>query len=264
MIIHPFTYIQPDTKEQAYEVYQEYSQPLYYAGGSEIITMCRTGSITPDAVIDLKRIPEANVVHIDDDLVIGSCISLRAIKDSALFPLLGTICGRIADHTNQCRITLGGNLCSTIQYRETALAMLLTDANLVLFGSHGLRVVSIHTIFDGRMHLERGEFVLQVRIPTRYINLPYTHVKKTSGEKIDYPLISVSSLTCSDGTRFAISGFLNHPFRNREMEAALNQRNLDDALECIPGVPKTDYQGSSEYRRFVLQQTLTATLDVIT
>ncbi|MCL2810458.1 MAG: FAD binding domain-containing protein, partial [Clostridia bacterium] len=169
MIARDFAYAQPDTAEQAVALHQEYAQAFYYGGGSEIITMCRAGVVAPDAVIDLKQIPEMNVLGVQNGfLVIGGCVPLRAIKDSGLFPLLGLVCGRIADHTNQCRITLGGNLCGTIAYRETVLALLLTDAEVVLFGPKGGRIMSIHAILDapvGRLRLEPGEFVLQVCIP---------------------------------------------------------------------------------------------------
>jgi len=270
MIAQDFAYAQPDTPEQAVALYQEFARHLYYGGGSEIITMCRAGVISPGGVIDLKQIPQANVLGIaGDSLVIGGCVPLRAIKDSGLFPLLGLICGRIADHTNQCRITLGGNLCGAIIYRETALALLLTDAEVMLFGPGGERTVPVHAVFDGRMRLQPGEFVLQARIPTAFLGFPFVHVKRTAGEKIDYPLLSLSAIACPEGMRFALSGLLPYPFRSTEMEKALNGRSmsrdqrLDDALTRLPGPPVTDYQGSGEYRRFVLRQTLGQALEVL-
>jgi len=270
MIAQDFAYVRPDTKEQAALLFREFAEPFYYGGGSEIITMCRAGALEPDAVIDLKGIPEAGVLAIEGDaLVLGGCVSLRQIKDSKLFPLLSSVCGRIADHTNQCRITLGGNLCGEIRYRETALALLLTDADVVLFGPDGSRTASIHAIFDGRMRLLPGEFVLQARIPAAYLALPFTHVKKTAAEKIDYPLISLCALSCPEGVRIALSGLLETPFRSQALETALNNRaesrelRLQNALACLPGEPIADYQGSAAYRRFVLGQTLSATMEVM-
>ncbi|MCL2812697.1 MAG: FAD binding domain-containing protein, partial [Clostridia bacterium] len=268
-----FAYAQPDSPQQAVALFQEYIRPLYYGGGSEIITMCRAGAIAPNAIIDLKQIPEMNVLNVQNGyLVVGGCVPLRAIKDAGLFPLFGLICGRIADHTNQCRITLGGNLCGTISYRETVLALLLTDATVVLFGPKGGRIMSVHSIFDariGRLRLEPGELVLQVCIPIAFLGLPFAHIKKTAGEKIDYPLLSLSAIACPEGIRFAFSGLLPHPFRSVEMEKALNDcsvamdQRLDNALACLPGLPVTDYQGSGEYRRFVLRQTLGQALEVL-
>lgn len=269
MIAGSFVYAQPDTKEQAVALYQEYANSFYYSGGSEIITMCRFGNIAPGAVIDLKKIPETNILCIrDDHLVIGSCVTLRAIKDSELFPLLGKICGRIADHTNQCRITIGGNMCGTIIYRETVQALLLTDAKVEIFGKNGLQLKSIHSVFNERMRLEPGEFVLRVYISKRYLKTPFNHVKKTSAEKIDYPLLSIAALSCPEGMRFAVSGLFAYPFRSKDLEGAFNNQSasktqrLQDSLSCIPGPFIADYQGSAEYRRFVFKQTLAAMMEV--
>lgn len=268
MIARDFDYILPDTKEEAVQAFSEYEDAFYYGGGSEIITMCRADAIAPAAVIDLKKIPELSELKIEGDaLVIGGCATLRAIKDSNLFPLLGAVCGRIADHTNQCRITLGGNLCSTIIYRETSQVLMLTDADVEIFGRNGLRTESIHAIFDGRMRLERGEFVLKVRIPERFLDAPTFHIKKTSSEKIDYPLISVSAICCEEGLRFAVSGLLDHPFRLVDLEDAFNDKNiggdqrLENVMSRLPETVINDYQGSADYRRFVFKRTLAAIME---
>ncbi len=142
MIPLDWVYCRPDTLAEAASAYVDFLKkglsPVYYGGGSEIITMSRAGSIQPGAVVDLKGIPECLELKRDaDKLIIGTANSLSQISESKLFPLLGTAAGRIADHTNQCRITLGGNLCATIIYRETSLPLLLCDAKVVLCGPKG-------------------------------------------------------------------------------------------------------------------------------
>ncbi len=267
MIPFDFLYANPDSKEEAVQLFKEYSakgiEPVYYAGGSEIITMCRSESIKPGAVIDIKGIAEAHAMQIQgNELVLGGCVTLRELTDSKLFPLLGTVAGRIADHTNQNRITLGGNLCGTISYRETSLPLLLSDAIVTIFGPFGVRSVSIHGVFDRRMLLKRGEMVLQVRVNKWFLQLPYTHVKKTANERIDYPLVDVSAINDNGKVRFAFSGLLDYPFRSRSMEDRLNrtyvdrERRVESALAAMPQKPMTDYQGSSKYRLFVLKNTL--------
>lgn len=264
-----FVYAKPDSMEEAIALYNEFNHPLYYSGGSEIITMRRAGSINPDALIDLKGIPETHELMLGKgQLVIGSCVTLREIKDAQLFPLLGAICGRIADHTNQCRITIGGNLCATIIYRETAQALLLTDAQVEIASPGGVRIVPFAEAFQARMRLAQGEFVMRLRIPAFYLQRPYSHVKKTGSEKIDYPLISMSAILCDDGMRFAFSGLYDHPIRSLEIERILNDRDRDkherlqSAVSSLPQPILTDYQASSDYRRFTLKRTLETTMEV--
>ena len=231
MIPFDFVYCRPNTLEEAYQVFcqliSEGRNPVYYAGGSEIITMSRAGSIKPGAVIDIKNIPECMLLSTDNQgLHIGSVCTLNHIKESKLFPLLSLACGRIADHTNQCRITLGGNLSGTIIYRETSLPLLISDATITLFGSQGLRTVSFQSVFTGRMQLDTGEFIVQLHIPNWALLAPHFHVKRTANDKIDYPLVTMAAILQKGYLRVAFSGICSHPFRSTQMEALLNNGSI--------------------------------------
>jgi CO/xanthine dehydrogenase FAD-binding subunit len=264
MIPGNFAYYRPDTIKEAVQCYETLASQgkkvFYYAGGSEIISMARAGSIQPDSVIDLKAIADCQVLEPSkDQLVIGSAVSLTKIANSKLFPLLGTTVGRIADHTNQCRITLGGNLCGTIIYRETSLPLLLTDSYLLLFGPEGPRQAAFKDVFQQRLMLKPGEMVVQVHIPKEYLNVPYLHIKKTKSEKIDYPLLTVAGLKYQNKIRLAISGLCPFPFRALSLEAAFNEGKIpdQDQLLCLlPAPPLYDLRGSAAYRLFVLHTTL--------
>lgn len=264
MIPFDFVYCRPDTLEEAYEAFRqlraEGKRPVYYAGGSEIITTSRAGSIEPGAVIDIKRIPDCRVLSIEDtELRIGSACTLNQIKESGHFPLLTLTCGRIADHTNQCRITLGGNLCGTIIYRETSLPLLLSDASVTLLGDHGLRTVPFRSVFLGRMRLAPGECVVQTCIPRWALQAPHFHVKRTANEKIDYPLVTMSAMLQGQALRAAFSGICSYPFRSPQMEAVFNDRSLscadraDRAARLLPGPAHQDVEASGAYRLFVFK-----------
>lgn len=263
MIANDFIYCMADTKREARKAYRklskDYKNVMYYGGGSEIITMARAGSFVPDAVIDIKRIPECKKIEMkNDDLVIGGAVTLNDIFESKLFPLLGTTGSRIADHTNQCRITLGGNLCGTIIYRETVLPLLLTNAIICIYGPNGRRSLSIHKVFDHRMKLEQGEFIYQVKIKKEMTELPFTHVKRTANEKIDYPLVTVCAIEYQNKLRLAFSGVCSFPFRSTEIEDIVNnseiplETKLNKIHQLLPESPITDYEGSAEYRLFVM------------
>jgi len=272
MIPFDFIYCRPDSLSEAASAFAQMrmagKSPVYYAGGSEIITMSRGGSIRPGSVIDLKGIPELCALEPHEDrLVIGAACTLNEIKESKLFPLLGTACGRIADHTNQCRITLGGNLCGTIIYRETSLPLMLSDARITLYGPGGMREEAFNGIFQRRMHLNEGEFVAQVHVPAWALRAPYAHIKRTAQEKIDYPLVNVTALRKESELRVAFSGVCAFPFRSAQIEGALSDRSLPpDAragkvASLLPERAHTDAEGSGAYRVFVLKNTLTKLLE---
>ena len=267
MIAHDFIYCKAETLPEAVEAFAAYTaqgkRAFYYGGGSELITMSRANSIRPDVVIDYKAAPECRVLAENEEyLTIGAGLTLNEIKESKRFPLLGTAGGRVADHTNQCRITLGGNLCGTIRYREACLPLLLADAKVHISSQAGARTVPLHDVFRERMRLQPGELAAAFLVPKRALHAPYAHIKKTSGEKIDYPLINVTALV--DGTRLltAFSGICAFPFRDNEIENVLNdtslhpQRRITEALRLLPGQPVTNAEGSGAYRLFLLEQTL--------
>lgn len=275
MIPFDFIYCRPNTLGEAYDTFlqlrAEGKNPAYYSGGSETITMCRAGNIQPGAVIDVKSIPECTLLSLDQDgLSIGGACTLNQIKESKLFPLLSLACGRIADHTNQCRITLGGNLCGSIIYRETSLPLLLSDASLTLLGGEGLRTVPFEQVFQGRMQLSSGELVVRAHIPGWALTAPHYHIKHTANEKIDYPLVSMAVIRKDGRLRAAFSGICSCPFRSAEMEDILNDHALspsaraEQAAGRLPKPVQSDVEGSGAYRQFVLMNMLRALLEEFT
>ena len=267
MIAHDFIYCKAETLPEAVEAFASYTaqgkRAFYYGGGSELITMSRANSIRPDVVIDYKAVPECRVLEENKEyLTIGAGLTLNEIKESKRFPLLGTAGGRVADHTNQCRITLGGNLCGTIRYREACLPLLLANAKVHIAAQTGARTVPLHDVFHERMRLQPGELAAAFLVPKRVLHAPYAHIKKTSGEKIDYPLINVTAMVDGERLLTAFSGVCAFPFRNKGIEDILNdaslppQRRIKKALNLLPGEPATNAEGSGAYRLFLLGQTL--------
>lgn len=272
MIPFSFVYCRPATLEEAHgafvQLQAEGKNPVYYAGGSEVITMCRAGDIQPGAVVDLKAIPDCTLLSADrEGLSLGAACTLNQIKETKLFPLLSLVCGRIADHTNQCRITLGGNLCGSILYRETSLALLLSDADVTLLSEDGLRTVPFQSVFQERMRLRPGELVVRAHIPGWALQAPHFHVKRTAQEKIDYPLVSMAALRQDGGLRVALSGVCSYPFRSTQMESVLNNDALspsdraEQTVRLLPEPAHSDVEGSGAYRTFVLNNMLRTLLE---
>ncbi len=267
MIPYKFNYYRPDTIQEAINAYGELDSksknPLYYSGGSEIISMARVHNIQTQAIIDLKAIPECNVLEFSNDvLIIGSTVTLSRISESKLFSLLEKACGRIADHTNQCRITIGGNVCGTIIYKETLLPLLLSDAYVIVASDGKLKQLPVKDVFDKNLKLQKGEFIVQFIIKKEFMDLPYVHVKKTKNEKIDYPLLSIAALKKDNEIRLAMSGVCSFPFRSEKIEKNLNEKNTSmeeragNILKVLPAPILSDISASGDYRKFVLKNTL--------
>jgi CO/xanthine dehydrogenase FAD-binding subunit len=271
MISFDFEYYKPATVEEAVRLFQQADangkEPLYYSGGTEIISMARLNQLRTGAVIDIKGIPECNVLQIrQEQLIIGAAITLTALSEANLFPLLGETVRHVADFTNRNKITVGGNLCGKFIYREALLPFLLADSQVVLASTKGIRHVSIHRILNGVPRLEKGELLVQILSHRRYLDLPFVTVKKTKLEKIDYPIVRISALRTNEGIRVAFSGVSAIPFRSRKVEEVLNaaslplEERIENANRIWPVPILNDILSSAAYRTFVLRNTLTDTM----
>lgn len=265
MIGFDFDYYRAETLDEAFNIYFELynsgKKPVYYSGGTELISMARTDSIRFDAVIDLKYIYECKYHgFLENDYIIGSGVTLSQIAEANKFPLLSKTVQRIADHTIQDKITLGGNLAGTIIYREAALPLMLTNCDIVLMSKDGLIKIPFMQIFDGSINLKPGEFLVQISINKSYLKLPYIHVKKTKNEKIDYPLITLTAIKNENSIKAAACGIFSKPMMIPDVY--INEENLgidekiNKTTDTIYNYIHEDLSGSKEYRVFVFKNVL--------
>ena len=269
MIPFDFEYYRPSSAAEAVQIFLELDaagkNPRYYGGGTELISMARMNNLSFGAVIDIKTIPECNVLKMDDGrLMMGAALTLTRLHEANLFPLLAQAGARVADHTIQSKITLGGNICGSIIYKEALLPLLLTDSEALISGPSGMKTRPVNDIFNQSVQLEPAEFIVQLHTAEKYLSLPYIHVKKTKQDKINYPLVTICALKNGQEIRVAFSGVGDHPFRCSNMEAALNERlqpidfRIARALEVMAVKVLNNLEGSADFRRFILKNLLTS------
>jgi xanthine dehydrogenase molybdenum-binding subunit len=265
MIPFDFEYHRPVSIEEAVTTFARLDMagknPRYYGGGTELISMGRMNNLRFGAVVDIKNIPECQVLHLSQDyFTMGSALTLTQLHENNTFPLLAQVGARVADHTIQNKITLGGNLCGSIIYKETLLPLLLTDSELVLADPGGQRIVKVIDIYIEKLQLNPFEFIVQVKTPQKYLGMPYFHVKRTKQDKINYPLVTVCALKAENQIRVAFSGVCHFPFRSLEMEKVLNDHSLSPAdqveqsLHLIPGETLDNLEGSCGFRQFTVKK----------
>ena len=271
MLPFDFDYYKPSTIMEAVDLYQNLKQqgrqPMFISGGTELITLGRIDLVYTEAVIDLKKIAECNVMEFSGDyLVLGSTLTLTQIAEANLFPLLTKAASEIADHTARGKITLGGNICAQIFYREAVLPFLLSNSQVVIGGPEGMKVVPINEIFKEQLQLNSGEFLVQVATEKRLTEAAFYTFKRRQQWDTGYPLITIAAIKIDNEVRVAFSGLCPFPFRSNQVEAALNLRDLpleervNRALLVLPAPILDDVEGSAKYRLFVLRNLL---LDVL-
>lgn len=267
MITYDFDYYEPLKIEEAVEIYnntkKDGKNPIFFSGGTEIITLGRLNLVMPNVVIDIKKIPEFNQFRFDNQyLITGAALRLNEFERNRLFPLLSNVTKEIADHTSNNKITLGGNICGQIFYREAVLPFLLADSICTTASRTGLRKRNINEIFNQKLMLDDGELLVSLATKKEDIESKFASIKIRQQWETGYPLITIAALHKNGFNRFAFSGVCPFPFRSEAMEKELNnhklsiQERLAAALQKIPGPVLDDIEGSKDYRLFVLKNTL--------
>lgn len=190
MIPYDFDYYRPKTLEEALQLSKELKmagqKAIYYGGGTEFISMSRLNNVYTDAVIDIKDIEECLYYQMEgDELIIGAGLSLTQLAEVNLFPLMSRAIKRIADHTVQDKVTIGGNLMGSIIYREASLALLVANADILIGNKNGLERLDFNDYWRRRVEDRREDLIIQLIINKKYLDLPHAHVKRTKNEKIE-------------------------------------------------------------------------------
>ncbi len=257
MIAFDFDYYKPEAITEAIDTYKALSKEnkkvIYFAGGTEIVNQGRLNHKQFDAVIDIKGIPQCNALEFKKDkLIIGAAVSLTKIKESKLYPLLSIVCRRIADHTSRNMITIGGNVCGDIAYREAVLPLLLADSRVIIANDKEVKAHPLKKMFNKAIALNKGEFILQFEIDKNYIDLPFYHIKRTKQDLVDYPLLTIAAVKIENQIKIAVSGLYPYPC----------QFEIENCKGCVEDILLkrssivSDLMGTSEYRLFLARQEL--------
>ena len=169
-----FDYVNATTIEQAVAVmYREGDMAKPLAGGTDIIVQLREGRKNAKVVVNVKNIPR--LAGLDwapgGALTIGAATPMHLIYGNApiaaAFPGLMDAFSLVGGTAIQGRASLGGNLCTASPAGDTIPALIAHNAVCVIAGTSGWREVEVEKfcVSPGRNALQRGELLVEVRIP---------------------------------------------------------------------------------------------------
>ncbi len=273
MIPHNFVYYRPLTLHEAVEAYVEAVgeglDPLYYAGGTEILTYARKGNLRPGAVIDIKRIPDCVALARDGSRhTFGSALTLNTVIEDGRFPLLAQA-AQIVDHTVRNRLTLGGNIAGRLPYRETVLPFLLADAEVRLIGPGGERLVPLRDVFERRLKLTAGELLVSLSVSGEVLAMPWFYRRRVRKTRLDYPILTACFLRVGGEVRMATTGAFGFPVMNSLIDAVLNDEAVPISERPARGIAATglriaeNTRAGAAYRRALLEAAIGEALDTL-
>ena len=240
------------------------------AGGTDLLIRLRDRSLQPDVVIDLKRIRELDdgIREADGRLVIGA---RTVMTDIAADPRIRREYTALAEGAAvvgsvqiRNRATLAGNNCNASPAADTAPALLVFDATVVVTGPDGERRIPIDEWFvrSGVTTLRAGELVRAIELPLPAGPRGSTHVRRT--RRRGHDLASVT-LTCSVGgdgvTRIAYGSVGPRPVLAVDGSGVLadpraaaedGERTLGELLAAASPSP-TSMRASPDYRLAMLR-----------
>ena len=168
-----FEYEAPVTVADAVDLLQRHggtARPL--AGGTDLIDYIRTGRVSADVVVDIKRIPNLNVLEVGPDgLRLGAAVPCRriiqhpAVRET--YSALEDSCSILGGMQIQSRASVGGNLCTSGAAADTTPALIALSATCHIAGPDGTRSVPVEEFCTGvnQNVLGPGELLVDLTIP---------------------------------------------------------------------------------------------------
>ncbi|MCL2216537.1 MAG: xanthine dehydrogenase family protein subunit M [Defluviitaleaceae bacterium] len=264
-----YTFLSPKTLEDARGFLKSYPNLKIIAGGTDLIIGLREGLFAPDAVMDIKQIPElAQIKQTDEGLEIGAAVTVSELLCSGhlsgAYNALKEAGLELANSLLRNRATLAGNICNASPGGDMLSASLVLDAWVETVTPEGGRKISLSDFFTGpKKHvLKPDEMVIKTVYPKHQGKSAYRKKKRIRGH--DLAQVGVSGLLKGDGvltlafgacgpTPVLIGGFNTKTQSRAEI--------LDAAMNGIS--PIGDVRASKEHRQEMARYLTEAVLDAL-
>jgi aerobic carbon-monoxide dehydrogenase medium subunit len=270
MKLPPVEYEAPETASEAVELLAEHlDEASVLAGGQSLIPLLALRLAHPAVLVDINGIGELSGVSVTDGWVAIGALTREYVAEESetvagAVPLLAAALPLVGHEAIRSRGTIGGSLAHADPAAELPAVARALDAEFVVRGGSGERVIPAAQWFEGYLTTSRlpDELLTQVRFPAAGpgTGISFQEVARRHG---DFAIVGLAaSLTLSGGAitdaRLAFAGVSDVPVRATGAEDLLagerpSAELFDEAaLRATEGLdPPADLHGSSEYRKKV-------------
>jgi aerobic carbon-monoxide dehydrogenase medium subunit len=270
MKLPPVDYEAPATVSEAVALLAEHGdEASVLAGGQSLIPLLALRLAHPAVLIDINGIDELSGVSATDGHVAMGAMTREYVAEESeavadALPLLAAALPLIGHEAIRSRGTVGGSLAHADPAAELPAVARALDAEFVVRGPSGDRMVPAAEWFEGYLMTSRrpDELLLEVRFPAAGpgTGVSFQEVARRHG---DFAIVGLAtSLTLSGGAisdaRLAFTGVSDVPVRAVEAEDLLvgdrpSTELFEEAARLATGDldPPADLHGSSDYRRRV-------------
>jgi carbon-monoxide dehydrogenase medium subunit len=270
MKLPPVEYEAPATVAEAVDLLAEHADDAsVLAGGQSLIPLLALRLARPELLIDINGIDELSGVSATDGWVAVGAMTREYVAEESqtvadAVPLLAAALPLIGHEAIRSRGTIGGSLAHADPAAELPAVARALDAEFVVRGPSGERVIPAAEWFEGYLMTSRrsDELLLEVRFPAAGpgTGVSFTEVARRHG---DFAIVGLAASLVLDGgvisdARLAFAGLSDVPVRAAAAEDLLvGERPSAELFEeaarrATDGVdPPDDLHGSSDYRKTV-------------
>lgn len=170
-----FEYEAPKTLADAVSLLSRHNgQARPLAGGTDLIDQIRIGRHAPVVVVDIKKLPELNVLEASaNGLRLGAAVPCYRIYGccdiNKNFAALADSARIIGGIQIQSRASVGGNLCNSGPAADATPSLIALGAVAVIAGPNGTRDVAVEDFCTGpgKNVLGPGELLVEFKFPAR-------------------------------------------------------------------------------------------------
>jgi carbon-monoxide dehydrogenase medium subunit len=241
------------------------------AGGQSLVPLLSMRLARPSVLVDLNRLRSLDYVCREGDVLrIGALTRHQTVLCSPVarqcVPLMPEALRHVGHVTIRNRGTIGGSVAHADPAAELPSVIRALDAELVVQGHAGTRMVSAAEFFHGYLTtaLAADEVLTEIRVPVQSPNSRVA-VHQLSRRHGDFALVGVFVALellgdhCASA-RIAVAGTNSEPLRATAAEnlltgASLTPALLADAAAAVAAAtaPVDDIHASAAYRRRMAQ-----------
>jgi carbon-monoxide dehydrogenase medium subunit len=273
--LQAFDYVAAQTVDEAVSLLAaKGDQARVLAGGTDLIVQLREGRRQLELVVDVKKIPDVNVLSYDaqNGLQLGAAVPCHRIYNNTTiaqtYPGLIDAFALVGGTQIQGRASVGGNLCNSSPAADTTPALIAHHATCVIAGPNGRREVPVEQFCTapGRNVLQRGEFLVSLRFPAPPRGFGAHYLRFIPRNEMDIAVVGVGSSvvlgndnTTVNAARVALGAVAPTPLLVEEAAAALIGKPLSEATIAAAAAaaqaaarPINDMRGTIEQRRHLV------------